>query len=289
MAVRFGEHPPGAARRVVDRADDAPLFEFRLRGEQQVDHQPDDLPRREVLARLLVGLLRADADEFLEQVPHADVVHAARRQVEAGEGLDDLEQEFLLSHLLDLLSKLEALDHFPHLGREVGQVAVQVRRQPLRVTEQLREVERRPVDHRALRDPAQVRPDSRVRPASDLLITDQHLLLRRGEHAVETPQHGQRQDDLPVLVALVRPPEQVADPPDEVDQLPVRLGTHGAGRAPRNAGGRYRPRGRFQSRGFGWYTGVAHGEAKSAASGAPPGSPESVPSSEDPTPWVSSR
>ena len=53
--------------------------------------------------------------------------------------------------------------------------------------------------------------------------------------------------------------------------------------------GGYRSRGRFQSRGFGWYTGVAHGEAKSAASGAPPGSPESVPSSEDASPWVSSR
>ena len=55
-----------------------------------------------------------------------------------------------------------------------------------------------------------------------------------------------------------------------------------------NAGG-YRPRGRFQSRGFGWYAGVAHGEAKSAAAGALPGAPESVPSSEVAAPWVSSR
>ena len=43
----------------------------------------------------------------------------------------------------------------------------------------------------------------------------EHLLLRRLEHAVEPPQHGERQDHLAVLGLLVVAPQQVRDRPDE--------------------------------------------------------------------------
>ena len=49
----------------------------------------------------------------------------------------------------------------------------------------------------------------------------EHRGLGRREEAIEAAQHGQRQDDLAVFVPLVRPPEQVADAPDEVGELRV--------------------------------------------------------------------
>ena len=77
--------------------------------QQQADHQPDHLPRREVLPGLLVGLLRADADQLLEDVAHLYVVDAIRREVDLGELLHDLEQEVLLVQARDLRIEGEAL------------------------------------------------------------------------------------------------------------------------------------------------------------------------------------
>ena len=61
---------------------------------------------------------------------------------------------------------------------------------------------------------------------------DGGVLLRHGglgrrENAVEPAQHRQRQDDLAILIPLVRPPEQVADAPDEGRELGMGFGVHG--------------------------------------------------------------
>ena len=85
------EHSARPARRVVDRLDDVALPEVRLGREQEADHQPDHLAGREVLSGLLFGLLGADADELLEDVPHLHVVDTLRWEVDVGERLHDLE------------------------------------------------------------------------------------------------------------------------------------------------------------------------------------------------------
>ena len=70
-----GKHPAGPAGRVEDVEDLAGLVKrFRVRREQQVDHQLDDLAGREVLPGRLVGDLRELPDEFLEDVAHLVVV-----------------------------------------------------------------------------------------------------------------------------------------------------------------------------------------------------------------------
>jgi hypothetical protein len=53
-----------------------------------------------------------------------------------------------------------------------------------------------------------------------------HLGLGGRQQAVEAPQNRQRQNDLAVLVALVRPAKQVADAPDEVGELRVGVDRH---------------------------------------------------------------
>ena len=47
------------------------------------------LARGKVLSGLFVRLLRADSDEFLENVAHLRVVHPLRREIDGGECLDD--------------------------------------------------------------------------------------------------------------------------------------------------------------------------------------------------------
>ena len=54
----------------------------------------------------------------------------------------------------------------------------------------------------------------------------ENLRFGRGEQAIEAAQHSQRQDNLAVLIALVRPSQQVADAPDEVGELGMGFGTH---------------------------------------------------------------
>jgi hypothetical protein len=130
------EHAAGAAGRVVDGLDHVAAAQVLLRGEQQVDHQLDDLAGREVLPGLFVRLLRADPDEFLEDIPHLDVAHAVRGQVDRGELLDDLVEEVLLRHARDLLIEREPLHDLADIAREAVDVGVEVGRELVGVVEQ---------------------------------------------------------------------------------------------------------------------------------------------------------
>ena len=142
------EHAAGAAGRVVDGLDHMAAAQVLLRREQQVDHQLDHLARGEVLPGLLVRLLRADPDEFLEDVAHLDVVHAVGREIDRGERLDDLVEQVLLGHPRDLLVEGEPLHDGADVGREAVDVAVEVGRELVGVVEQLRQVELRQVVER---------------------------------------------------------------------------------------------------------------------------------------------
>ena len=104
-----------------------------------------------MLAGLLVRLLGADPDEFLEDVAHLDVVDVAReeRSIRIAEGLDDLVEQVLLRHARDLLIEREALHDLADVLREPVDVGVEVRRELVRVVEQLRQVQLREVVERA--------------------------------------------------------------------------------------------------------------------------------------------
>ena len=175
---------------------------------------------------LFIRLLRPDADQPLEHVAHLHVVHALGREVDAREPLDDLEQQVLLVHARDLHIEREALHDLAHVGREVPDVGAEVLRDQVGVVQQPFKVEPGGVVERP--------PSGRLQQLAAHVLTlravfgigRENVILRRGQHAIEAPQHGQRQDDLAVLVALVGPAQQVADGPDEVDKLGVRLGVH---------------------------------------------------------------
>ena len=186
--------------------------------QQQVDHQLDHLARREVLPGLLVGLLRPDADELLEDIAHLHIVHPFRREVDSGEALHHLVEQVLLLHAGDLPVEGEALHDLAHVGRESVDVGVQIGGDLVRVVQQLRQVELREVVERALGDLPQQAPYDGLRLRPDLRVLREHPRLGGGEQAIEASQHRQRQDDLAVLVALVRPAEQVADAPDEAGE-----------------------------------------------------------------------
>jgi hypothetical protein len=50
----------------------------------------------------------------------------------------------------------------------------------------------------------------------DLLVLGEHLILGRLQDAVQAAQDRERQDHVPVLVGLIRPPQQIGDLPDQV-------------------------------------------------------------------------
>jgi hypothetical protein len=79
-------------------------------GEQQVDHQADDLARGEVLTGRLVGLLGEAPDQVLEDGAHHVRVDHVRVQVHLGEARHHLVQQVGLVQLVHLLAELEALD-----------------------------------------------------------------------------------------------------------------------------------------------------------------------------------
>ena len=70
-------------------------------------------------------------------------------------------------------------------------------------------------------------PDDVLGLGLDGPVFFEHLRLGRREQAIEPPQHRQRQNDLAILVPLVRSAEQVADAPDEVGELGMGFRAHG--------------------------------------------------------------
>ena len=114
-----GQHAAGAGGRVVDRADDAGLGQgVVVLDEQQVDHQADDLARREVLAGGLVGQFGELADQLLEHRAHLGVADDVGVQVDVGELLGDQIEQPGLGQPVDLGVEVEALEDVAHGGRE---------------------------------------------------------------------------------------------------------------------------------------------------------------------------
>ena len=143
VVLRFGQHAAGAAGRVEQLAHRAGRGEqLVVVDEQDVHHQPDDLARREVVARGLVGQLVEAADEVLEDEPHLLVRHRVRVQVHVAELGDDEVEDVRLAHPLDLVLELEELEDVAHVLREALDVADEVLLDVVGVALQLLEVER---------------------------------------------------------------------------------------------------------------------------------------------------
>ena len=89
-----GEHPTRAAAGIADLDDCIGVRQlFLVAGEQQLDHEVDDVPGCEVLAGVLVECFVELADELFEDGAHRVVFDEVGVEVDALETLDDLEQE----------------------------------------------------------------------------------------------------------------------------------------------------------------------------------------------------
>jgi hypothetical protein len=109
--------------------------------QQEIHHQANDLAWSEVLPGLLVRLLSADADQFLEDVSHLHVVHTVRREVYSGESLDDLVEQVLLRHARDLLIKGKAIHDVAHVLGKAIDVGIKVGSELVGIVEQLGEIQ----------------------------------------------------------------------------------------------------------------------------------------------------
>ena len=131
----FGDrqHSAGASGGVVDRSDDAGLSQgLVVLGEQQVHHQPDRVPRGEVLTSGLVRGLGELSDQVLEEVPHVGVGDRLWVEVDLGELGHDQVQPPLLVQGGDLVVELEPFEHVD-VGREPVGVLDQVGAEPVGV------------------------------------------------------------------------------------------------------------------------------------------------------------
>ena len=220
-----GEHAAGSAGGVVDGLDDVALVEVMFGAEQEVDHEADDLARREMLSGLFVRLFGADQDKFLEDIAHLQIGDGLGGEIDliGGESLDHVEEEVFFVHLGDLHPEVEAFEDVPHVGGEGVYVAREVLGELIGVVEQFFEREGRCVVERNARDLVQLGRHNHLGFARQFFELGQNLVLCGLQHGVEPAEHGQRQNDLAVLVALIRPSEKVADAPDEIRDIFMRL------------------------------------------------------------------
>ena len=113
------EHPAGAAGRVEHRPHDARRPQrLVVLDEEEVDHEADDLARREVLAGGLVRQLGEPADQLLVQVAHLDVADGVGVEVDLGDLRQDEVQELRAVEPADLGVEVELLDDVAGLGVE---------------------------------------------------------------------------------------------------------------------------------------------------------------------------
>lgn len=201
--LRDRQHATRAACGVVDGLDDVTAGKVFLRREEKIDHELDDLARREVFSRFLIGLFRADPDEFLEDIPHLHGIHTVRREINlrVDKGLDDKIEQILLGHIGDLFAELEPLHNGADVGRKPVDVAVEIRREVVRIVEEaiepaaffrFRHRELGQVVEGYFGDVGQPVPDDIFALRLDGGMLFQYLRFRRSKNAVEATQDRKR-------------------------------------------------------------------------------------------------
>lgn len=178
----------------------------------------------------LIGEFGELADQFLEDGAHLGVADDVRVQVDARELFRDEIEQVGLGEAVDLGMEVERLEDVAYGRAEGLHVGAEVFADVVLVPHQLLHVERRGVVEElpGLAEQERLGVDLVLGP---LLLLGEHGLLGRLQHAIETAQDGERQNDLPVLGLLVIAPEEIGDGPDEGGEVRVAhgLGSCGAG------------------------------------------------------------
>ena len=224
VVLRLGQHAARATGGVEQLADGAGSGEqLVVLDEQDAHHQTDDLARREVVARGLVGQLVEAPDEVLEDEPHLLVRHRFGMQVDIGEFRDDEVEDARLAHPLDFILELEEFEDVAHIPREAIDVADEVPLDVVGIALELLEVERGAIVEALAGGSVQPQVQGCALDLAALAprVLGQNLGLRRGEHAVEPAQHRHGQHDALVLRRPVWAAQQIGDLPDQVREVVV--------------------------------------------------------------------
>ena len=215
------QHAARAGGGVVEGAHDAGLGQgVVVLDEEQIHHQPDDFARGEVLSGGLVGKLGELADEFLEDRAHLGIADGGGVQVDVGELLRDEVEQPGLGQPVDLGVEVEPLEDVAHGGRERLDVGAEVLADVVLVAHELLQVQRR----RVVEKLAGLPQEERLGVHAGLLALGQlgeHGGLGGFQHAIETAEDRERQDDLAVFGLLVVAAQEIGDGPDEGGEIGV--------------------------------------------------------------------
>ena len=230
--LRHRQHAARAAGAVIDKIGGR-LHPVRDRLEDKMRHQLHHVPRREMLARLLVVLLAEAPDQLLKNRAHAVVVqaghahaavrveHRPRTEVDrtVQELFDQKTENIIVYQPRNLVAEPEFFQNLLHIGREPVEVGFEVGAQLLllpdgaKVTQSERGcvVEGLP---RSLPQRPVLVGDARL---VQLRLHALHRLLGRFQHRVQAAHDGHGQNDIAVLAAhIVVAQHVVGNAPDKI-------------------------------------------------------------------------
>lgn len=170
-----------------------------------------------MLTGRLVRHFGKTTQQVLVDVAHLHIAYLVRAEADRAELVDDLEQQVVRVQRIDAREEIELLEHVQGVRREAAHIVVQIRSDVVRVGPQL--VHRVParVVERESRYRLQLEIGYVIRHAVGHRIRRQDLLLRAGQHTIETTQNSERQDDVAILVLLVIATQQICHRPDKRD------------------------------------------------------------------------
>ena len=122
-----GQHATRSAAGVIDGTDDAWTADAGfVPGQHEINHQVNDIPGREVLARVLVQRFVESADQLFEDGTHRRVVDLVGVEVHASKPLQHLEQEARLIEPPYGAVEVELLQDLAHVLTEARNMVSQV-------------------------------------------------------------------------------------------------------------------------------------------------------------------
>ena len=90
----YGKHSTRPTAGIIDSTDDVVLLQrFSVLGKQEIDHQADDLPRREVLTGVLVQRLVESPNKLFKDETHLMVGYLIGMKVDVFKPLHDEKKE----------------------------------------------------------------------------------------------------------------------------------------------------------------------------------------------------
>ena len=162
------------------------------------------------------SIFRKLPDQFLEDISHLHIVNGSRIQIQFGECLYHGKQTVVLIHLVDLLVEIQALlrrqDDFLNIRRESLDITLEVGCKMIRIIHKLRQI--------ILTGVIKLEPGNTVhsfcREIRIRFVLIDNLLLCRLQSTLKTADDRHRDDDILILIALIRSTQLVGDRPDEV-------------------------------------------------------------------------